>query len=101
MRLRTVAAATACAATTFAVTAAAAPPAITSAALALARQTLPAGDGWGSAGTGTTGGSAAAAADVRLATDRASLIAALGGDNVANRTNATPKIVFIAGKIDV
>jgi pectate lyase len=106
MRLRTIVAATACAATTLAITAAAplnpaaAGPAVTAGALALARQTLPAGDGWGSAGTGTTGGSAAAPADVRVATDRASLIAALGGDNVANRTNATPKIVFIAGRID-
>lgn len=106
MRLRTLAAATACAATTFAVTAAApvnpaaAAPAVTSSALALARQTLPVGDGWGSAGAGTTGGSAAAPADIRVATDRASLIAALGGDNVANRTNATPKIVFLAGRID-
>ena len=106
MRLRTVAAATACAATAFAITTAVpinpagAAPTVTAAALALARQTLPAGDGWGSAGTGTTGGSVAAPADIRVATDRSSLIAALGGDNVANRTNATPKIVFIAGRID-
>ncbi len=106
MRLRTIAAATACAATTLAITTAvpinpaAAAPTVTAGALALARETLPAGDGWGSAGTGTSGGSAAGPADIRVATDRASLIAALGGDNATNRLNATPKIVFIAGHID-
>src|SRR6185503_13443665 len=43
------------------------------AALRIARQTLAPGDGWGSAGTGTTGGVAAADPNVAVATDRASL----------------------------
>ena len=70
------------------------------AALRIARQTLAPGDGWGSAGTGTTGGVAAADPNVAVATDRASLIAALGGDNATNGANATAKIVLIAGRID-
>ncbi|MBT0995085.1 polysaccharide lyase family 1 protein [Cellulomonas sp. DKR-3] len=58
--------------------------------LALARQVLPDGDGWGSAGEGTTGGSAAPT-HVTV-TDRAELVAAVAGDE--------PKIVFVAGTID-
>ncbi|MBB6038063.1 pectate lyase family protein [Phytomonospora endophytica] len=66
----------------------------------LGRQTLPAGDGWASAGPGTTGGSAASSADVHVAGSRAELVAALGGDNATNKANGTPKIVYIRGVID-
>jgi pectate lyase len=112
MRIRTMAATTACAATVLAAAlipavpaaVAAAPVGVSPGALAtalrIARETLAPGDGWGSAGTGTTGGAAAAAANVAVATDRASLIAALGGDNATNGSNATSKIVLVAGKID-
>ncbi len=44
-----------------------------------ARRTLPAGDGWASYGTGTTGGAAADAAHVRTVTDWAQFTAALAG----------------------
>ncbi len=59
-----------------------------------ARQTLPAGDGWASHGTGTTGGAAADAAHVRTVTDWAGFTAALaeGGD--------APKIIKVEGAID-
>jgi pectate lyase len=104
--MRTLAATTACAATVLAasavpaVPASAVPPGALATALRIARQTLAPGDGWGSAGTGTTGGAAAADTAVAVATDRASLISALGGDNATNGSNATPKIVLVAGRID-
>ncbi|MBP2702796.1 pectate lyase [Microbispora sp. RL4-1S] len=59
----------------------------------LGRQTLPAGDGWASAGTGTTGGSAAPAANVHVVTDRAGLAAALASPG--------PRIIYVRGVIDV
>jgi pectate lyase len=62
------------------------------AALALARQALPAGDGWASDTTGTTGGSAADAEHVFTVRTRDELAAAVAGD--------TPKIVFVSGGID-
>jgi len=65
-------------------------------ALRLARQPLPAGDGWASAGTGTTGGSAADDAHVFVARNRAELLAALGG-----AANAVPKIVFVSGRFSM
>jgi len=74
---------------------------INASALRLGRQTLPTNDGWASAGTGTTGGSTADDAHVAVATTRAELIAALGGDAATNGQNATPKIVYISGKIDL
>jgi pectate lyase len=74
---------------------------INASALRLGRQTLPANDGWASAGTGTTGGSTADDAHVAVATTRAELIAALGGDAATNGQNATPKIVYVSGKIDL
>ncbi|GKQ38295.1 polysaccharide lyase family 1 protein [Streptomyces sp. A012304] len=60
----------------------------------LARQTLPAGDGWGSYGTGTTGGAAADAEHVYTVTTWAEFKAALkaGGD--------APKIIKVKGMID-
>jgi pectate lyase len=66
----------------------------------LAGQALPAGDGWGSAGAGTTGGSAASNDQVHVASTRAELVEALGGDNASNDENDTPKIIFIDGTID-
>ncbi|GHJ44335.1 pectate lyase [Catellatospora sp. TT07R-123] len=60
--------------------------------LRTARQALAAGDGWGAAGTGTTGGAAADEAHVFVVHDRDGLAAALAG--------AEPKIVFVAGTID-
>ncbi|WP_164545115.1 pectinesterase family protein [Antribacter gilvus] len=56
----------------------------------LARQTIPAGDGWGSAGAGTTGGSAASA--VVTVRTWPELKAAVTGND--------PKIVVVDGRID-
>jgi pectate lyase len=66
----------------------------------LGRQTLPTNDGWAADGTGTTGGSTADAAHVFVAHNRAELVAALGGDNTTNATNAIPKIIYLAGRIE-
>jgi len=66
----------------------------------LGRQVLPANDGWAAAGPGTTGGSAAAPDQAHVVETRAELIAALGGDNATNATNATPKIIYVKGTID-
>ncbi|MEU8820704.1 polysaccharide lyase family 1 protein [Actinoplanes sp. NPDC048796] len=86
----------------------AAPPAVAHghgpvprAALELARQTLAADDGWAAAGTGTSGGAAADDAHVSVVRNRAELITALGGDAATNGQNATPKIVFVSGRIDL
>jgi pectate lyase len=69
-------------------------------ALQVARQTLPDDDGWGSAGPGTSGGADAAGDQVHIVRSRADLITALGGDNVSNRGNDEPKIVFVEGTIN-
>jgi len=61
-------------------------------AMLLARQTLAPGDGWGSAGPGTTGGAAATSDQVYVVSTRAELVEALQGDQ--------PKIVFVKGTID-
>src|SRR5690606_9457764 len=61
-------------------------------AMLLARQTLAPGDGWGSAGPGTTGGADATSDQVYVVSSRAELAAALEGDQ--------PKIVFVKGTID-
>ncbi|GAB3413617.1 pectate lyase [Flindersiella endophytica] len=78
---------------------AAMPGSVVSQALAsraeLGRQVLPAGDGWGSYGDVTTGGSAADRAHVYTVRNRAELVAALG-----DATNATPKIIKVRGTID-
>lgn len=66
----------------------------------LARQVLPASDGWAAATTGTTGGAAADEAHVFVVTNRTELVQALGGDNKTNGGNATPKIVMVEGTID-
>lgn len=71
------------------------------AALAVARQPLAPGDGWAAEAGGVTGGAAATDAAIRIASNRAELIAALGGDNATNGKNATPTIVFIRGTIDL
>jgi pectate lyase len=60
----------------------------------LARQTLGTGDGWGSYGTGTTGGAAADAAHVHTVTDWAGFKAALADGGSA------PKIIKVKGVID-
>ncbi|MDR6904326.1 pectate lyase [Agromyces sp. 3263] len=57
-----------------------------------ARETLAAGDGWASAGAGTTGGSTATPEHVFTVDDRAGLVAAVAGDE--------PKIVYVSGVID-
>jgi pectate lyase len=57
------------------------------------RGVLAPGDGWGSATTGTTGGSAADSAHVLTVHDRDGLAAAVAGD--------TPKIVRVKGTIDL
>ncbi|MGA5704398.1 pectate lyase family protein [Peterkaempfera bronchialis] len=58
-------------------------------------------DGWGAATTGTTGGAAADAAHTSVVTSRAELVAALGGKNSGNGSNATPKIIYVKGTIDL
>src|SRR6266516_5351413 len=55
-----------------------------------ARQALAANDGWASAGTGTTGGSAADSAHVFVVHSRDELATAVAG--------STPKIVLVAGQ---
>ncbi|MFJ1734431.1 polysaccharide lyase family 1 protein [Streptomyces sp. NPDC088254] len=59
-----------------------------------ARQTLPAGDGWASYGTGTTGGAAADAQHVYTVTTWAEFKAALAAGGSA------PKIIKVKGTID-
>ncbi len=55
----------------------------------------------GRIGTGNTGGSAADDAHVFTVGSRAELVAALGGNNATNKTNATPKkIIYVDGDID-
>lgn len=76
------------------------PGGVSRTALALARQALPRDDGWGSAGAGTTGGSAASADQVHVVSTRAELIEALGGDNSTNQDNDTHKIILIKGEIN-
>lgn len=66
----------------------------------LGRAPLPANDGWASAGPGTTGGGAAAEEQVHIVESRAELVRALGGDNATNRTNDTPKIIYVRGTVD-
>ncbi|MER5602415.1 pectate lyase [Streptomyces sp. NPDC002265] len=59
-----------------------------------ARQVLPANDGWGSYGTGTTGGAAADAAHIHTVTTWAGFKAALAEGGSA------PKIIKVKGTID-
>lgn len=66
----------------------------------LGRQVLPANDGWAAEGTGTTGGSAADDGHVFVVENRAELVAALGGDNPTNGSNATPKLIYLKGTIE-
>ncbi|MCZ7374597.1 pectate lyase family protein [Micromonospora sp. WMMC250] len=66
----------------------------------LGRQALPARDGWAAEGTGTTGGSAATPERTTVVHSRAELVAALGGDNATNATDATPKLVYVDGVVD-
>jgi pectate lyase len=58
----------------------------------VARQVLADGDGWGSIGAGTNGGSTAARDQVVTVRTRDQLVAAVAGD--------TPKIVYVRGRID-
>lgn len=63
-------------------------------AVDVTRQVLPAGDGWASAGTGTTGGAGADADHVYVVDTRAELVEALRpGDG-------RPRIVVVEGTID-
>ncbi|MGC5013196.1 pectate lyase family protein [Streptosporangium sp. DT93] len=57
----------------------------------LGRQTLPAGDGWASEGTGTTGGAAAPASNVHVVSTRTELATALAAP--------TPSIVYVKGTV--
>lgn len=69
-------------------------PTAQSARTPLERQVLPAGDGWASADGGTTGGAAAAPADVHDVTDRAGLLEAFAA------SGERPKIIRVHGTID-
>jgi len=64
----------------------------------LGRQVLSPGDGWGSHGAGTTGGSAAAPQDVTTVSTWQELRAALGGRDPRQQT--TPRIVYVDGMLD-
>jgi pectate lyase len=59
----------------------------------LARQTLPANDGWAAFDKGTTGGSSATPDRVFVVTNRAELVAAL-------QAGSAPRIIFVKGTID-
>ena len=61
----------------------------------IGRQTLSEGDGWGSAGHGTTGGAEAAPGDVHVVSTFEEFRAAVGG-----KGDDTPKIVYVDGPID-
>jgi pectate lyase len=67
--------------------------------VAVARQTLPSGDGWAFLGTGTTGGSTAGDDHIFVVHNRSELVAALGGDNATNAKNTVPKTIFVDGHI--
>ncbi|GIH24255.1 pectate lyase [Acrocarpospora phusangensis] len=60
------------------------------AAVDLGRQTLPAGDGWGSEGAGTTGGSAATT--IHQVSTRSQFVTALAAPG--------PKIIYVKGVVD-
>lgn len=60
----------------------------------LGRETLASNDGWAAAGSGTTGGAAAAPERVHTVRTRNELVAALAFPD------ATPKIVYVDGTID-
>ena len=64
--------------------------------LAIGREVLAPNDGWGSYGSGTTGGANAAPSQVYIVENRSQLLAALGGAN-----NSVPKIIYIKGTIDM
>jgi pectate lyase len=66
----------------------------------LSRQVLGARDGWAAAGSGTTGGAKAAAAQVFDVRNRAELVAALGAARVAPAASL-PRIVRVHGRIDL
>jgi pectate lyase len=73
-------------------------------ALDLGRMVLPPNDGWAAAGSGVTGGSAAAPEQIYTVTNRAELIAALN-DGVPSSTSPSnpsnaPKIIYVRGTID-
>ena len=68
-------------------------------ALVLAREPAPLG--WATMEGGTTGGARAGEGAIHVVSDRASLIAALGGDNASNATNDIPAIIFLSGTIDL
>lgn len=61
------------------------------------REVLADGDGWGSAGAGTTGGSAADDAHVFVVRTWPELRAALGGTGAHNQS--TPRLIFVDGEI--
>lgn len=61
----------------------------------LERQTLPAGDGWGAEGAGTTGGAAAKSGDVYTVTSRKQFVDAL------KRSGSDPKIIRVQGTINL
>jgi len=71
----------------------------------LAREVLPANDGWASFGAGTTGGSQAEATQLYAVTNRAELIAALNNGVFSSISPATPsnvpKIIYVDGTIDM
>ncbi len=69
-------------------------PAAQTAQTPLERQVLPQSDGWASAGAGTTGGSAAEAANVFDVSTKAELLAAFAA------AGTQPKIVRVHGTID-
>ncbi|AHG18226.2 hypothetical protein Z042_00105 [Chania multitudinisentens RB-25] len=71
---------------------------VTASAADLGREVLATGDGWGSFGTGVTGGSAATSEHIYIVNSWQELREALGGTGA--HTQTTPRIIYIKGKIN-
>jgi pectate lyase len=71
----------------------------------LGREVLPTNDGWASIAPSTTGGTAAAAAQVYVVTNRAELVAALNNGVFSSpppiAPSNEPKIIYVDGVIDL
>jgi len=69
----------------------------------LGREVLPENDGWGSSGSGVTGGSEAVLDQIYTVTNRSELIAALNNGVYppsSSKPSDTPKIIYVSGVID-
>ncbi|KMY48588.1 pectate lyase family protein [Peribacillus loiseleuriae] len=67
----------------------------------LGNEVLSKNDGWASYGEGTTGGAKADKNQIYTVSTKRDLIQALGGNNATNGKNATSKIIYVKGKIEL